>query len=214
MNNPFIDTMLYTTVALHPSQLNNNIYSNLKQNLIKMLEKKCYKNYGYISKIYEIIERDGGVIIPEDISSSATFKIKFSCRLCHPLENTQIICKINQTADIFVSLIRDPIHIIVTAEGDRINSNVFYKDPYEKKIKIKKTNEILEPGTFVKATILSKVFTDKDKKVLAIGTLDDIATDEDIEKFYGEEYAPDKQFVDFDEYIGKQDESIIDNDNS
>lgn len=209
MNNPFIDTMLYTTIVLHPSQLNNNIYSNLKLNLTKTLEKKCYKKYGYISKIYEILERDNGIIVPEDITSSATFKIKFSCRLCHPLENTQVICKVNQTADVFVSLIRDPIHIIVTADGDRINGNIFYKDQYEKKIKIKKTNEVLEPGTFVKATILSKAFTDKDKKILAIGTLDDIATDAEIEKFYSEEYSPDKQFVDFDEYSsGKKAETL------
>ena len=58
MNNPFIDTILYTTVVLHPNQLNNNIYSNLKQTLIETLNKKCYKNYGYISEIYEILERD------------------------------------------------------------------------------------------------------------------------------------------------------------
>lgn len=200
MNNPFVDTMLYTTIVLHPSQLDNNIYANLKLNLIKTLEKKCYKNYGYISKIYEILERDNGVIVPEDNTSSVTYKIKFSCRLCHPLENTQIICKVNQTADVFVSLFRDPIHIIATTDGDRINNNVFYKDPYEKKIKIRKTNSVLEPGTFVKATILSKAFTNKDKKILAIGKLDDIATDEEIGKFYSDEYSQDKQFVEFDEY--------------
>jgi hypothetical protein len=141
-----------------------------------------------------------GIMIPEDNSSSVTFKIKFSCRLCHPLENTRIICKVNQTADVFISLIRDPIHIIVTTGDDRINGNVFYKDHYEKKIKVKKTNDVLEPGTFVKATILSKAFTDKDKKIIAIGTLDDIATDEEIEKYYSEEYSQDKQFVDFTEY--------------
>ena len=138
MNNPFIDTMLYATVALHPSQLNNNIYSNLKQNLIEKYERRCYKDYGYICKIYEIIKRDNGILIPEDLNSSAIFKVKFSCRLCHPLENTQIICKVNQTTDLFISLVSEPIHIIVTTDSDRINSSVFYKDQYEKKIKNKK----------------------------------------------------------------------------
>jgi len=210
MNNPFLDTVLYTTVALHPSQLNNNIYSNLKQNLIKMLEKKCYKNYGYISKIYEILERDNGNIIPEDNDSCAVFKIKFSCRLCHPLENTQIICKVNLPTDIFISLSRSPIHLIVTNDNDRINGNVFFKDPFEKKIKIKKTGEVLETGTFVKATIISKEFTDKDRRIIAMGRLDDIATDEEVEKFYGDEYLQDKQLVEFGDYVKMKPEKPVD----
>lgn len=200
MNNPFIDTMLYTTIILHPSQLDNKIYTNIKQNLIKTLEKKCYKNYGYISKVYEILERSMGIIVPEDNTASVTYKIKFSCRLCHPLENTQIICRVNQTTDVFVSLIREPIHIIATADGDRINGNIFYKDQGDKKIKIKKTNEILEPGTFVKVTILSKKFIDKDRKIIAIGSLDDIATDDELQQYYTDEYARDKHFVDYSEY--------------
>jgi DNA-directed RNA polymerase subunit E'/Rpb7 len=200
MNNPFIDTMLYTTVVLHPSQLNNEIYNNLKSNLTKNLEKRCYKKYGYISKIYEILERDNGIIIPEDITSSVLFKIKFSCRLCHPLENTKIICKVNQTTDIFISLVRDPIHVIVTTDEDRINKEIFYKDPHEKKLRIKETNELLQPGTFVIATILTKSFTDKDKKIIALGRLDSIASDKDIEKYYTDEYSIDKQFLDFENY--------------
>jgi DNA-directed RNA polymerase subunit E'/Rpb7 len=200
MNNPFIDTMLYTSIILHPSQLNNEIYNNLKNNLTKTLEKKCYKKYGYISKIYEILERDNGVIIPEDNTSSVLFKMKFSCRLCHPLENTKIICKVNQITDIFISLIREPIHIIVTTDNDRINKNVFHKDLHEKKLRITKTNEILQSGTFVIATILSKSFTDKDKKIIALGRLENIADDSDIEKYYSEEYSIEKKFLDFDEY--------------
>lgn len=208
MNNPFIDTMLYATVALHPSQLNNNIYSNLKQNLIEKYERKCYKDYGYICKIYEIIKRDNGILIPEDLNSSAIFKVKFSCRLCHPLENTQIICKVNQTTDLFISLVSEPIHIIVTTDNDRINGNVFYKDQYEKKIKNKKTNETLEHGSLVKATILSKAFVDKDRKIIAIGRLDDIATDKEIEQFYTDAYSQEKKFVELDDYTHTSSPSI------
>lgn len=208
MNNPFINTMLYTTIALHPSQLNNQIYSNLKQNLIRTLEKKCYKDYGYICKIYEILERDNGIIVPEDITSSVSFKIKFSCRLCHPLENTQIICKVNQISDTFISLIRDPIHVIVTT--DRINKNIFHHDTNDKKIKMNIGNTVLEPNTFVKVTIVAKTFIHKDRKILAVGILDDVASDNDVENFYSEEYSKDTHIVDFDTYVGNDTESTKD----
>lgn len=199
MNNPFIDTVLYTTVMLHPGQLNNNIYSNLKQNLIKTLERRCYKNYGYISKIYEILERDNGTV-----NNFISFKIKFSCRLCHPLETTQIICRVGQVSDVFISLLRDPIHVIVTTEEDRYNKNKFFKDPQTKKFIIKETGEALEVGSFVKTTILSKGFTDKSKKIRALGTLDDVATEEEIKTFYNEEYAPVDHITEYEDYTNKR----------
>ena len=71
MINPFIDTALYTTVTLHPSELNNSIYTNIKQKLIKTHEGHCYKDYGYMSKIYEVLERDNGY-----------YSIRRSCFIC------------------------------------------------------------------------------------------------------------------------------------
>lgn len=199
MSNPFIDTTLYTTIALHPRQLNNDIYINLKQTLIRQLEGKCYKNYGFISKIYEILERDNGFIVPEDTLSSAVFKIKFSCRLCHPIENTQIVCQIDQISNVFIRLRHDPIQIIVTNDLDRIKSDLFSLE--NNVLKYKKTNEILEKGQFVKTTILGKTFTDKDKRIIVIGTIDDIASDDDISLFYKQEYDKEKNFIEFDNYV-------------
>lgn len=199
MTNPFINTTLYTTIALHPSKLNNDIYINLKKELIRQLEGRCYKNYGYISKIYEILERDNGTIIPEDTLSAAVFKIKFSCRLCHPLENTQIICQMSQISNVFMTLRHDPIQIIVTNNPDRINNKLFILE--NNILKYKKTNETIEKGQFVKTTILGKTFTDKDKRILVIGTLDDIASDDDISKFYSSEYTKEQTFVDINSHM-------------
>ena len=182
--NPFINTCLHARIALHPSQLNNNIYSNLKQNLIRQLDKKCYLDYGYISEIYEILERDSGSVLPEDTQANVEFNIKFSCRLCQPIENTQIICKVHQISDVFIILNRDPIRVIVTTEGDRINKGVFYKDTSDKKIKLLSNNQPLEQDAYVKVTILSKTAYHKDKKILAIGRLDDIASESEIHTYY------------------------------
>ena len=52
---PYINTKLYTNVILYPNQMNNDIYKNLKDNLIKSIENKCFIDYGYIIKVYEFI---------------------------------------------------------------------------------------------------------------------------------------------------------------
>lgn len=200
LSDPFIYTTLYTTIELRPDQLNNNLRSNLKYNLIKQLENRCYLNYGYICKIYEILEMDNGTIIPEDLDACARFKIKFSCRLCHPLENTVIIGKIDQLNDVHINILRDPIHIISTPDTDRMNMDVFMKDQDEKKIRIRKTGEELLKGTYVKVVILAKSFVHRDKKILALGRLENIATDEEVSQFYSEMYNPEKKQQDFEEY--------------
>jgi len=196
MNNPFIDTKLYTTVELRPDQLNNSLYSNMKQNLIKSLEKKCFRKYGYINKIYEIIEHDQGRMYAEDNNGTVTYRVTFSCNLCHPLEKTQIICKVNQISQVFVNLIRDPIHIFVTI--DNINKNVFTQDPQTHKLKLK-NGDTLEVGRYVKATITAKKFTDKDVRIMAMATLDDVATDEEVDKYFGDIYVTERKLTASDE---------------
>jgi DNA-directed RNA polymerase subunit E'/Rpb7 len=201
MVSPFIDTTLYTTIPLHPSQLNNNLYSNIKQNLIKMYEKKSYKKYGYISKIYEIMERDNGSLIAENNDALVFYKIKFSCRICHPLENTQIICKVQLASMGGLFLERLPMKIIVSNDTDRVNKDIFSIDAIEKVIRVRKTNEILTTGTYVKVTILNKTIVDKKDTIMVIGKLDDIASKEEIEQLFTQEYSQEKHFIDFDEYI-------------
>jgi DNA-directed RNA polymerase subunit E'/Rpb7 len=210
MNNPFIDTILYTTVELSPDQLNNNLYSNLKHNLIKAIEKKCFRSYGYISKIYEILEHDQGRISAEDRYAYVTYKVTFSCRLCHPLEGTQIICKVNQNSELFVNLIRDPIQIYVTA--DRVNKDVFVRDSNTNKMRLK-TGEPLDVGMFVKATILAKKFTDKETRIMAFATLDDVATEKEVEDFYSEAFSTEKKFISLEEYKTQKQPEVIDDDN-
>lgn len=211
MNSPFVDTILYTTVELSPEQLNNNLYSNIKQNLIKTLEKKCFRNYGYISKIYEILEHDQGRISAEDRHAYVVYRVTFSCRLCHPLEGTQIICKVNQNSELFINLIRDPIQIYVTA--DRVNKDIFIRDPNTNKMKLK-NGDSLDTGMFVKATILAKKFTDKETRIMAFATLDDVATEKEVEDFYSDAYSTEKKFISLEDYKHqKQEPEVIDDDN-
>jgi DNA-directed RNA polymerase subunit E'/Rpb7 len=93
--NPYKNTIFYTRVRLLPVQMNNELYINLKNNLIKKVEKRCNK-YGYINKVYKILSYSDGTINPEDFNASAVFDIKYSASSCIPVENTKIVVKIEK----------------------------------------------------------------------------------------------------------------------
>ena len=90
---PYFNFELYTTLMLSPNQMNNNLYINLKKNLKAKVENKCNK-IGYILNIYNILSYDEGILEAENFTGSAKYNIKYSARLCCPIENTFIICKI------------------------------------------------------------------------------------------------------------------------
>jgi DNA-directed RNA polymerase subunit E'/Rpb7 len=204
MQSPYINTALSSIVTLDAAQMNNNIYNNLKFNLIRQLEGKCFRQYGFITKVYAITERGHGSILAENPLSSATFKVKFTCRLCNPLKGLQMICKIDKTTPILIGMIAGPMRIIALPE--HINKNVFYTDKNNNlKYKNKNTSHTIDRGTHVKITILSKTFNDMDNVILVFANLDDIATKEEIEKFYQDEYSnDDENTISFEEYMKKE----------
>src|SRR5207302_6611862 len=123
---PYITTVLSTSVMLNPRQLDNSIYINLKKNLIEKIEGKCYKNYGFVTKIYKILEYSEGVIVPENPMAGVLFNVKFTCRLCNPLKNTEIVCKIQKMKGMLINAINGPITVIITM--DRLNDKIFYHE--------------------------------------------------------------------------------------
>ena len=92
ITSPYFDTQLHSRITIHPQQINNDIYINLKNNLKKKVEKKCNK-YGFVTKVYKIVDYSDGEIIPENLDASHVFNIKFSCRVCLPVMDNLIICK-------------------------------------------------------------------------------------------------------------------------
>ena len=75
--NPKNTMELSAKVVLHPSQLDNDIYNNLKENLSIRILNRCYKNFGLITKIYDIKEFKGGQIFNEDIEGKVQYDVKF-----------------------------------------------------------------------------------------------------------------------------------------
>lgn len=187
MANPYSNTILRAPVLLHPRQMNNNIYINLKKNLENQLLDKCYKNYGYICKIIKIVKHDDGRIEAENVEASARFNVEFSCKLCLPVENTTIVATIENINPLLITAINGPITIVIT--NDRINNNIFFKDNnnnvrYEKE----KKSLLLKKGDHIKVTILSIQFYHGHQGISAIGFLEGIPTDKEVEDSYVNQY--------------------------
>lgn len=181
IHNPFIDTSLVCPIMLLPNQMDNKMYLHLKSNLKNKLESKCYKNYGYVNKIYSIEETSDGIIEAEDPTCSAKITVRFTCSLCLPIVGKEIICKIDRMNKALISAINGPIKAIVTT--DKINKDNFFPD-MNRNIRIKGNSQVLIPDMYIRILILSKSFGDYDKNILVIGYLQDIATQEQIEKYY------------------------------
>lgn len=191
MNDPYIHTKLFTKVPLRPEQMDNQLYINIKENLLDKLERKCYKNYGFISKIYSIQDMKQGIIEAENMSGSATFDVSFSCRLCRPVEGTKIVCKVTRVNRAIVTAENGPILVIIV--NDKINTNVFFTDNNNiLRYKSEGKSKRLETGDFVIISILNKAFNDRDEKIKVIGFLENIAKTEDVEKYYEDMYRNDE----------------------
>lgn len=180
LHSPYINTTLISPVMLLPTQMDNKLYLHLKSNLNNKLLNKCYQNYGYIMKIYKIEETSDGVIEPEDSSCSAKMIVKFSCKLCLPAKNRDIICKLDRLNKTLISAVNGPIKVIITP--DKINKDNFFTDS-ERNVRIKNNSSILNANTYVRILVLSSTFSNFDTNIISIGYLQDIASDEEI-KFY------------------------------
>lgn len=199
MSSPYINTRLYSRVTILPNQMNNDIYSHMKSNLIKRLEGRCYRNYGFITKIYEILDRSDANMEPENPMAAAIYKVKFSCRLCIPLKDRYIICKVEKTIPMLTSLSNGPIRVIVT--NDRINKEKFVIGKNGILIKLSNGTKNLNSGDHVKVKIDSRKFNDSDTIIMCMGILEAMATAEESTQFATDEYNIDEKFIDYDKYI-------------
>lgn len=209
MTSPYINTILHTTVSVLPNQMDNNIYTNMKNNLIGNLKGRCYKKYGFIADIYEILSYGDALIEAENPFASALFNVKFSCRLCMPILKKYIICKVDRIIPMLVHLINGPIRVIVT--NDRINKDKFIIGKYGILVKSQDANiktKPLQMGDIVKIQIDSRSFNNKDTIIMCMGILEDLATKEDIDLFYSDEFNKSENFIDYEKYMNENQQDI------
>jgi DNA-directed RNA polymerase subunit E'/Rpb7 len=190
----YTDTILDTKELLTPEQMDNDIINHIKDNLKKHYEKKCYKQYGYINKIYKVNEIEETLINPEDIQSSQQFKVKFSCQLFFVINEREIICKMDRINPKINTAINGPVKTIISL--DLINKQKFFVDTYNC-LRIKETTELLKTGMYVKILINGIIFSDKSIEIISKGILLDLATPEEIKQYYDIENK-DEEINDYD----------------
>ena len=189
LSTPYKDTILYSKVCIKPHQINNDLYLNLKNNLKKNKEKKN-NEYGYITKIYKILDFNDGEVIPENFDASVIYKVSFSCRLCLPKLNQKIICKIDFINKLFIKTINGPI-ISVTLVKPGDVSNKFNINNLNQ-IEYKKNNEILKPNDHVILVVKGIKFESRDQKIVITSYLEDLPTEEEIKNFFNENFESEK----------------------
>ncbi len=180
---PYINTTLVSPVILYPNQMDNKMYLHIKDNLTNKLVGRCYRDYGYIVKIYKIDEISDGIIEPEDPSCSSKFIVKFSCKLCFPIKNKEIIFKIRELNKNMIVAVNGPLITALGLDMDSYNVNKFYIDN-NGYMRIRETSDILLPNAYVKILVRAFKNGDYQKEIFVIGFLQDVATQEEYEKYY------------------------------
>jgi DNA-directed RNA polymerase subunit E'/Rpb7 len=177
--NPYINTNLAAQVLLRPNQLDNNIYINMKKNLKTSLEGKCNK-YGFIQMVHKVLEYNDGLMVPEDLTGSVLFNIKYSTLICIPMENTNIICKITNIENNLFTAQNGPI-LIVLKQSD-INTNIFTND--RGVVMVKTMNKKLDKGDYVTVYIRNKRYYSGDTTIIAMARLENIPNENEVEKYF------------------------------
>jgi DNA-directed RNA polymerase subunit E'/Rpb7 len=185
---PYVNTEFYSRISLLPHQMNNEIYIHLKNNLKQKIEKKCNK-FGYVTKLYKILDYSDGEIIPENFDSSSIFNIKYSCRVCLPIEKTNIICKIDLQNKALIKAVNGPIIAII--KMNQLNSEKFTTNN-KGDIIYNKNNKIITVGDHIIIHILALNFFSGDERQIILGSLIDIPTSDQIKEFYSENFETEK----------------------
>jgi DNA-directed RNA polymerase subunit E'/Rpb7 len=179
IESPYINTEEYTRIKLQANQLNSDIYTNLKYNLISRVKDKCNKN-GFVDEIYKILETGDGYIYAEDLTASPIYQIKYSCRLCVPQEGTYIITKVNILHSSLISTEHGPIVAFIDKFSNNFTTN-------GNNITYNKTKSNINIGDYVVIYIRRRQINAGDTNIKLISTLEDMATDEQVKNYYTQE---------------------------
>ena len=181
---PYVNTEFHTRISLLPHQMNNEIYIHLKNNLKKKVEKKCNK-YGYITKLFKILDYSDGEIIPENFDSSSIFNIKYSCRVCIPIEQSKIICKIDFLNKALIKAVNGPIIAII--KMTELN-NEYFSLNNKSEIMYNSNNKIISINDHIIIKVLGLNFFAGDERMIILATLEDIPNEKQIKDLYEENF--------------------------
>lgn len=187
--NPYVIREIGTKISLTPTQLDFNLYKNLKNNLIKKVEGKNIK-YGNVVRVHKITDYSSGFIDTSNFTSNAVYDIKYIATLCIPVDEKQIVVRIDMRNDSKPINIKD-LKAIRCSNGcidciimtNLIDSQKFHINT-DGTVSYRSTDAQLLSGDYLKISIQNKQINANTNRIMIIGFLNDIATEEEVEKFY------------------------------
>ena len=130
--------------------------------------------------LMKYIEYSDGFMPPENLTGSAIYNIKYHCKICIPVENSIIIGLVKVINQELIIATNGCIMIFIPKEN--IDTNIW--DISENFLN-KSTKVRLAVNNYIKIQIVNKRINQNDTVIKAIGTLLDIPTELEVEKFYG-----------------------------
>jgi len=180
--NPYQNKEFGTIVKLQPNQLDGTYYLHLKKNIEKKVIGKC-NNIGLFTKVIRLTEYDDNIINTEDFSACAEYKVKYIATICMPVLHSLVILKIEriifQFNDFLINAENGAITCILATKH-----NLHLLSIKDGKLYIESQDKYLVEGDYIKIKIKTKNIEPHDRKIKIIGTIIDVATEDEVSEFY------------------------------
>jgi len=179
---PFITSEFATIVELLPEQMDSNYYLHLKKNVEKKVVGKC-NNVGLFTKVIKLTEHTTNNINIENFTGNAEYEVKYIATMCVPLVNTVTILRVEK-------IIFEFNDYLINADNGSITcvmptkANVHFLSIRNNQIYMESVDKFLQIGDYIKVLIKTKKVEPGDKRIAIIGKIVNVATDEEVEKFY------------------------------
>ena len=195
---PYKDVTQYTKIQIKPHMMNSDIQNIMKLVLRKKVEKRCNKN-GFVDEVHRIETFEAEDMRPENLSGAVNFDISYHCRLCIPIENSLIFAQVKAINQELILAQNGPVMIFIPK--DNIDQTVW--DVTDKFMHMKdKTN--LKVNNYIKVEVMNKRINQGDHQIKIIGQLLDLASEDEINNYYGSIITLDSEQI---EEVEEQEES-------
>lgn len=199
LTKPYVEAVNYSRVKLLPSELNNDLYANLKNRLIQKVEGKCNK-WNYVVKVYDLTIESHGEIEPEDVHCGAVFNVSYNALVCKLMEGMVVVCVIDKISPDFIITANKGFGGIV--QMSTINRDHFSFDRPTNKFYYVRDNEPREVviGDKIVVQIKKINYFSNQRDIMMMGELLRLATAEEVREYHYEETSRAQQLaLEFDE---------------
>jgi len=178
MSKLYYKTQLDTTVSILPSQISADLDKHIIENLTSKVKLKTTE-YGIIMKIYRLIDYGYGLIDGTNLTGSIVYNVKYECILCHPEQNLEIVCVIDNIIKGYILGSNGPITTAIRI--NTIDTNTFNVN--NDIITHKKSGKKIEKKSFIKVSIINKKSDLGEETIIATCKLLELATDAEIKHY-------------------------------